>query len=35
MSSVSADVLFQPFKVGGKELKHRIVYAPLTRQVGC
>lgn len=27
----SADALFQPLKVGGATLKHRIVYAPLTR----
>lgn len=30
-SSSSADALFQPFKVGASELKHRVVYAPLTR----
>lgn len=27
----SADPLFEPLKVGDKQLKHRIVYAPLTR----
>ncbi|GBF95506.1 12-oxophytodienoic acid reductase [Raphidocelis subcapitata] len=27
----SASPLFQPFKVGEAELKHRVVYAPLTR----
>jgi 2,4-dienoyl-CoA reductase-like NADH-dependent reductase (Old Yellow Enzyme family) len=31
MSAVNADLLFQPIKIGGKDLKHRIVYAPLTR----
>lgn len=27
----SANVLFEPIKVGGAQLQHRIVYAPLTR----
>jgi 2,4-dienoyl-CoA reductase-like NADH-dependent reductase (Old Yellow Enzyme family) len=27
----SADPLFEPLKLGAAELKHRVVYAPLTR----
>jgi 2,4-dienoyl-CoA reductase-like NADH-dependent reductase (Old Yellow Enzyme family) len=27
----SAAPLFEPLKVGGHELAHRVVYAPLTR----
>ena len=31
MAPASAAALFEPLKVGDKTLKHRVVYAPLTR----